>query len=291
MILPINVASRRVAAKIEMDPGGRGRARRLRAPPVQGGTHRRPIRPQPPRAGLDCAGVRSLVPKLLVASIVLLALVWVPAASAAPAVTGQFELGTEIETNNKIVAGPDGNVWFTLPGKKVGEITPAGLIQEFELEGIEGPIGIAVGPEKRIWVVSTGKAVSFLPSSPTTTEAEFESAFINAEPNIVLGPEGMFWVASNNAVAKFSPANFSGHRRSPARRRTLSEGHRRRRLPDRHLRQRQNAGHRTRPNRHLHLGRGSEGLRDPRPLAGARRGADRADRLLGRRRGSPSRPA
>jgi streptogramin lyase len=154
--------------------------------------------------------VRSLVPKLLGASIVLLALVWVPNASAAPAVTGKFELGTEISGNNKIVAGPDGNMWFTLPGKKVGDITPAGVVKEFELTGIEETIGIAVGPEGRIWVVATGKAVSFLPSNPTGTQQKFESALINGEPNIVLGPEGLFWVASTNKVAKFSPSNFNG---------------------------------------------------------------------------------
>lgn len=155
--------------------------------------------------------MRSLVPKLLAVAVVLAAaLVWVPAAGAVPTVSGRFDLTTELNDNNKIVAGPDGNMWFTMPGKKVGKITPAGVIQEFELAGIENTIGIATGPEGRIWVVSTGKAASFLPANPTGTEQDFASAFINGEPNIVLGPEGMFWVASANAVAKFSPANFSG---------------------------------------------------------------------------------
>jgi hypothetical protein len=155
--------------------------------------------------------MRSLVLKLLTAAIALVAmLAWAPAAGAAPAITGKFELGTEIETNNKIVAGPDGNMWFTLPGKKVGKITPAGVVQEFELTKVETPIGIAAGPEGRIWVVGTGKAESFLPTNPTGTEQGFESALINGEPNIVLGPDGMFWVASTNKVAKFSPANFNG---------------------------------------------------------------------------------
>ncbi|HTT95369.1 MAG TPA: hypothetical protein VMF55_11905 [Solirubrobacterales bacterium] len=155
--------------------------------------------------------MRSLLPKLLAAAIVgVVALASAPAAGAAPVVSGKFELGTEIETNNKIVAGPDGNVWFTLPGKKVGKISPAGVIQEFELAGIENSIGIAAGPEGRIWVVATNKAASFLPADPTGTEQDFTSALINAEPQIALGPEGLFWVASNNKVAKFSPADFDG---------------------------------------------------------------------------------
>ena len=155
--------------------------------------------------------MRSLVPKLLAAAVVLVAaLAWAPAAVAVPTVSGIFPLGTEINDNNKIVAGPDGNMWFTLPGKKVGSITPAGVVQEFELNKIENTIGIAAGPEGRIWVVATGKATSFLPSDPKGTEQDYESALINGEPNIVLGPENMFWVASANAVAKFSPANFKG---------------------------------------------------------------------------------
>src|SRR5689334_5957412 len=155
--------------------------------------------------------MRSLVPKLLTAAIVLVAaLAWVPTASAAPAVSGKFELGTEIETNNKIAAGPDGNKWFTLPGNKGGKISPAGVIQEFELAGPENTIGIAAGPEGRIWVVATNKAASFLPANPPGTEQDYNSALINGEPNIALGPEGMFWVASTNKVAKFSPANFNG---------------------------------------------------------------------------------
>ena len=112
--------------------------------------------------------MRALVPKLLIAALLaLVALVPASVASAAPTVSGTFSLGTEIETNNKIAAGPDGNVWFTLPGKKVGMISPAGIVQEFELKGIEGTIGIAAGPEGRIWVVATGKAASFLPRIPS----------------------------------------------------------------------------------------------------------------------------
>jgi hypothetical protein len=155
--------------------------------------------------------MRSLVPKLLLAALLALAaLVPVSAAAAAPAISGVFPLGTEIETNNKIAAGPDGNMWFTLEGKKVGKISPAGIVQEFELAGIENTIGIAPGPEGRMWVVAEGKAASFLPSNPTGTEKVFASMLIKGQPNIVLGPEGLFWVASVNKVARFSPANLEG---------------------------------------------------------------------------------
>jgi streptogramin lyase len=155
--------------------------------------------------------MRGPVAKLLaLAAVCAAALAFAAPALAAPAISGIFPLGSEIETNNKITEGPDGNVWFTLAGKKVGRITPQGAIKEFELKGIEGAIGIATGPEGRLWIVGTGKAASFLPTNPEGSEEDFASALINANANIVLGPEKMFWVASNESVAKFSPADFNG---------------------------------------------------------------------------------
>lgn len=157
--------------------------------------------------------MRGLAPKLLAVTATLVASLAIAApALGAPAVNGSFKLETEIGTNNKIVAGPDGNVWFTLASatKDVGKITPAGVVTEYELPGIEEPIGIAPGPEGRLWVTATGKATSFLPSDPKGAEASFKSALINAEANLVFGPDGSFWVASNEKVAKFSPADFTG---------------------------------------------------------------------------------
>jgi hypothetical protein len=159
--------------------------------------------------------MRTFATKLLVlvaASVAALTLA--APAFGAPKVDGIFPLKSEIDTNNKIIEGPDGNVWFTLNDstteKDVGRITPAGVITEFELKEINGPIGIASGPEGRIWVVGINKAVSFLPSDPEKTEELHSSALIDGSANIALGPGNEFWVASTNKVAKFSPSNFAG---------------------------------------------------------------------------------
>src|ERR1700761_42104 len=118
--------------------------------------------------------MRSLVSQLLVASAVLLAtLVWASVAVAAPAVNGIFPLATELETNNKIAAGPDGNMWVTLNDmgnegeKDVASITPAGVVTEYELPNVkEKAFGIAAGPEGRLWVPPTNHVTSFLPMDP-----------------------------------------------------------------------------------------------------------------------------
>ena len=52
-----------------------------------------------------------------------------------------------------IVAGPDGNLWFTEWGDRIGRITPAGRVTEFS-RGISrgsAPEGIADGPDGNLW--------------------------------------------------------------------------------------------------------------------------------------------
>lgn len=160
--------------------------------------------------------MRSLVPKLLTVAIVLAAaLVWVPAASAVPTVNGIFPLATEVETNNKIALGPDGNMWFTLNDpthtKDVGMITPTGVVAEFELPGVEEMAeGIAAGPDGRLWVPTTNKVTSFLPLNPKGTEQTVTVGTINGEGQIVAGPDGQMWVASKNSLVHFSTTNPAG---------------------------------------------------------------------------------
>lgn len=160
--------------------------------------------------------MRSLVPKLLVVAIVAVAaLALVPAAGATPTINGIFPLATEVETNNKIAPGPDGNMWFTLDDpthtKDVGMITPAGVVQEFELPKVEEvAFGIAAGPDGRLWVPTTNKVTSFLPSNPKGTEQTFTVAAINGEGEIVAGPDGQMWVASKNSLVHFATSNPTG---------------------------------------------------------------------------------
>src|SRR5206468_9458688 len=75
------------------------------------------------------------------------------ATAAAPVVSGTFPLASEIDSNNKIVAGPDGNVWLTVGGgNDVAKVTPTGQVEEFDLSEISGTNGIAVGPDGNLWV-------------------------------------------------------------------------------------------------------------------------------------------
>lgn len=131
---------------------------------------------------------------------------------AAPAVNGVFPLGSEVDANNKIVAGPDGNVWLTVRGggKDVAEVTPAGQVHEFDIPEIEEPEGIAPGPDGKLWVTNVEKAASFSPADPEGTAHGFTVSGIGAGGQIVAGPDGLMWVASNNSVVHFDLADPTG---------------------------------------------------------------------------------
>jgi len=157
--------------------------------------------------------MRALVPKLLIVPVLLLlAGVYAAGASAAPALSDVFKLAGKLNSNNKIVAGPDGNMWFTVDteGKDVAKVTPTGVITEYNLPEAAGAQGIAAGPEGKLWLTGVEKAISFEPKDPEGTEATFEVKSIAAGGQITAGPNAEMWVASNGSVTHFSPANPAG---------------------------------------------------------------------------------
>jgi streptogramin lyase len=127
-------------------------------------------------------------------------------ASAAPALNGTF-LVPGIETNNKIVAGPDGNMWVTVnegTNDDVARITPSGEVKEFELENVAGATGIAV-QGGNLWVSFGTGVAKFSPADPKGTTQKTELG-INGADSLVLGPDGNIWVAANEKVVHFPPA-------------------------------------------------------------------------------------
>ncbi|HYQ79201.1 MAG TPA: hypothetical protein VEP91_08885 [Solirubrobacterales bacterium] len=145
----------------------------------------------------------------LVAVLCALVCLLVPASAvAAPAVNGVFPLDT-LGINNKIVAGPDGNMWVTLgAGKDVARIAPDGQIQEFDLEGVENDAeGIAPGPDGNLWVPTINEVTRFSPGDPEGTDKAFTLTGIAAGGQIVAGPDDNMWVASNNSLVHFSPGD------------------------------------------------------------------------------------
>lgn len=130
-------------------------------------------------------------------------------AVAAPAISGEFPVAA-VDSNTKIAAGPDGNVWLTLAfnaaGKDVARITPAGEVTEYELE-TANPLGVAAGPEGKVWVTQNGGVTRFSPADPEGTKEFIEEIKIVGNHAIVAGPDGNLWVATDNNLVRIDPVS------------------------------------------------------------------------------------
>ena len=132
-------------------------------------------------------------------------------------------LGRGVEPT-EIVAGPDGNLWFTysrdslgFSGGGVGRITPQGRVTLFpeppELHG--SPFEIVAGPDGNLWfshaaiLTPTGQAIGRV--TPRGEISEF-SAGLREEAqvtNLTAGPDGSVWFGDQSdqpAVGRITPS-------------------------------------------------------------------------------------
>jgi virginiamycin B lyase len=162
----------------------------------------------------------------------LAALVAVPctlAALAAPAQaikTVEYHRGITQVSNAKdggdpqaIVAGPDGNLWFTEFFGRVGRITPSGSVTEFTgLPRLDG--GIAAGPDGALWfnesplgepatgpgfigrITTDGKVSTFTLPGFRNDDVDLFSA--TPHSSIVAGPDGALWFTNVSNLLSIS---------------------------------------------------------------------------------------
>jgi hypothetical protein len=137
----------------------------------------------------------------------VLAMAFAASASAAPALNGTFPV-KGVGTNNKIAAGPDGNMWVTVSNgeEDVARITPAGDVKEFKLQGVSEATGIAVDHGGSIWITDSNGVAKFSPSNPEETSDKTILGIAGAEA-IVSAPNGEMWVGATNLVYHFPPAD------------------------------------------------------------------------------------
>jgi virginiamycin B lyase len=157
----------------------------------------------------------------------LAALVAVPctlAALAAPAQaikSVEYHRGITQVSNAKdggdpqaIVAGPDGNLWFTELYGRIGRITPSGVVTEFKgLPQLLG--GIAAGPDGALWFNETplgapatgpgfiGRITTDGAVSSFTLPGFRNDDVLAGEPahsSLVAGPDGAIWFTDASTV-------------------------------------------------------------------------------------------
>ena len=122
----------------------------------------------------------------------------------------QFPVPTSASRPYTIVAGPDGNLWFTESvGNKIARIGTNGVIKEYPVPTPgSGPYGIAVGADGNIWFTERfGDMIGrFNPITQHFTEFPIPTSLAQAW-EIVPGPDGNLWFTEEdvNQVAVITP--------------------------------------------------------------------------------------
>jgi streptogramin lyase len=128
----------------------------------------------------------------------------------------EYQVPTASSEPLLIVAGPDGNLWFTeYSAGKIGRITPAGAITELATGVTSEVPGIAVGPDGNLWFTEAGaNKIGRITATGGITEYPVPTA--GSFPNeITPGSDGNLWfteqhgsrigrVTTNGVFAEFS---------------------------------------------------------------------------------------
>ncbi len=121
----------------------------------------------------------------------------------------EFPVPTADSQLRGITAGPDGNIWFSEQlGKKIGRITPSGVITEFPITGsLVSPEEMTAGPDGNVWFsdfISVGRV------TPSGTITRFPIASNSFPGGIVTGPDGNIWftlfATDHQRIGRISPA-------------------------------------------------------------------------------------
>jgi Cutinase len=111
----------------------------------------------------------------------------------------------------RIVAGPDGAMWFTeSTANRIGRITTAGAISEYRLpSGVTSPAGITVGADKALWFTA-GSDLGRITTEGKITVYRVPGA--SSLLGVYAAPDGSFWLAdqTGNKVIHFTPPRSSG---------------------------------------------------------------------------------
>jgi streptogramin lyase len=112
---------------------------------------------------------------------------------------------TDITTGTYIVAGPDGNIWFTerIAGK-VAKITPAGVITEFALPTSASIYGLASGPDGNIWVKDYSGKIHRVTPSGSVTSFTIPTKSAGRDVSLVSGPDGALWFMEDQAIGRIA---------------------------------------------------------------------------------------
>lgn len=145
-------------------------------------------------------------PVLLAAVILALAAVACPA--AAQTIT-EFPIPTFGSQPLEIASGP-GGMWFTEPGAgRIGLITPDGRLSEFTVSA--SPLGIVAGPDGNLWFTSDGHISRMTTDGTVSKFVTACCSFPGSPPWITVGPDRLLWFTDGDIDGgKIGNSNVAG---------------------------------------------------------------------------------
>src|SRR5262245_26972023 len=118
------------------------------------------------------------------------------ASASGPALI-EYAVPTSASFPERIVAGPDGALWFTEgAGDKIGRVSTAGSVTEYTIPTVDAsPNGITSGPDGALWFTEGGGngAIGRITTSGSITEYPIPSLVISGPISIASGSDGALW--------------------------------------------------------------------------------------------------
>lgn len=121
--------------------------------------------------------------------------------------------------------GPDGNIWYSVIGRKFGRITASGAITEFQFTGDRGreATSVAVGPDGNLWMPDNEDFVCPHPCSfdysqdgilrvstdGVQTRYALPQNWITELAQITAGPQGSMWFTAQGGIVRFFPVQLA----------------------------------------------------------------------------------
>src|SRR6266487_5029028 len=146
-----------------------------------------------------------------------------PTARELKGTISEFSLPTSNFFPGSILAGPDGNLWFTeavsngCQSGKIGRITPAGKVSEFPLSSASKAGGITTGPDSNLWFTESacakGQSGKIGRITPSGTISEFSLSSNSNPGEITTGPDHALWFTefgNNNRNDKIGRITTAG---------------------------------------------------------------------------------
>jgi virginiamycin B lyase len=103
-----------------------------------------------------------------------------------------------------ITVAANGNLWFSIGNCKIGWMTPAGAVTEYQLDYPVTPTKLAAGSDGNIWFIDPA-TISIGKITPTGDLTEFPLATDETAPDaIVAGPDGNLWFTESDHIGKIT---------------------------------------------------------------------------------------